>query len=72
MTISGTGGGKTQTTVISILDSADVEIQELTLISTKEGSFQTIWTVQSGLLPGTYKIKATIGAETAETTFTVQ
>ncbi len=72
MTISGTGGGSTQTTIISILDPSNVEIQELVMSSTDEGAFQTIWPVPQGLEPGTYKIKVTLGAETAETTFSLE
>lgn len=72
MSIIGTGGGKTQTVVIKILDSKNNEIQDLTMSSTKEGSFQTLWPVPSGMEPGKYNIKATIGGETAETTFDLQ
>jgi hypothetical protein len=72
MTISGTGGGRTQTTIISIQNSAGVEIQELIMSSTDEGTFQTIWPVPSGLEPGTYKINVSLGAETAEITFTLE
>lgn len=72
MTIIGTGGGKTQTVVIKILDSKNNEIEDLTMSSTKEGSFQTLWPVPSGMEPGKYNIKATIGGETAETTFDLQ
>lgn len=72
ITISGTGGGKSQTTIIKIFDPNNAEIEELSMSSTKDGSFQTLWTVPQGLQPGSYKIKATVGAETAETAFTVQ
>lgn len=72
MTIIGTGGGKTQTVVIKILDSKNNEITDLTMSSTKEGSFQTLWPVPSGMEPGKYNIKATVGGETAETTFDLQ
>jgi hypothetical protein len=72
MTISGTGGGKTQTVVIKILDSKNNEITDLTMSSTKEGSFQTLWPVPSGMEPGKYNIKATVGGETAETIFDLQ
>ncbi|MGQ0605905.1 MAG: biofilm-associated protein [Candidatus Nitrosotenuis sp.] len=72
MTISGTGGGKTQTTVIKILDASNNQITELTMSSTKDGSFQTIWPVPTSIGSGKYSIKVTIGAETAETTFDLQ
>ncbi len=72
MTIIGTGGGKTQTVVIKILDSKNNEITDLTMSSTKEGSFQTLWPVPSGMEPGKYNIKATVGGETAEATFDLQ
>jgi len=72
MTIIGTGGGKTQTVVIKILDSKNNQITDLTMSSTKEGSFQTLWPVPAGMEPGKYTVKATIGGETAETTFDLQ
>ena len=72
MTISGVGGGKTQTTKIIITDPKGTEITELTLSSTKDGSFQTIWIVQSGLEPGRYSIKVQLGGQNAETTFDLQ
>ncbi|MFM8659635.1 MAG: hypothetical protein ACKOCQ_06870, partial [Candidatus Nitrosotenuis sp.] len=72
MIISGTGGGKTQTTKINIFDSKNIEITDLTLSSTKDGSFQTIWIVQSGLEPGKYAIKVQLGGQNAETTFDLQ
>ncbi len=72
MTIIGTGGGKTQTVVIKILDPKNIEITDLTMSSTKEGSFQTIWPVPSGMEPGKYNVKATVGGITAETTFDLQ
>jgi flagellar hook assembly protein FlgD len=72
MTIIGTGGGKTQTVVIKILDSKNNQITDLTMSSTKDGSFQTLWPVPAGMEPGKYTVKATIGGETAETTFDLQ
>jgi hypothetical protein len=72
ITITGSGGGKTQTAVIRIFDSNSVEIEELSVSTTNIGSFQTIWAIPLGTQPGTYKITATIGAEMAEATFTVQ
>lgn len=72
MTISGVGGGKTQTTKIIIADSKGTEITDLTLSSTKDGSFQTIWIVQPGLEPGKYSIKVQLGGQNAETTFDLQ
>ncbi|MFY9299970.1 MAG: biofilm-associated protein [Candidatus Nitrosotenuis sp.] len=72
MTISGTGGGRSQTTIIKILDPANTEIQELILSSTDAGTFQTIWAVPLGLEPGTYKIKVTLGSKMAEISFSVQ
>jgi hypothetical protein len=72
MTISGTGGGRTQTTIIKIFDPANKEIQELTMSSTDAGTFQTIWPVPLGLESGTYKIIVTLGPKTAEVLFSVQ
>lgn len=72
MTITGIGGGKTQTVVIKILDSKTTEITELTLSSTKDGSFQTLWKVQTGLEPGKYTISIKVGGQTTDTTFDLQ
>jgi len=72
MTITGIGGGKTQTVVVKISDSKNNQITELTVSSTKDGSFQTLWPIPQGMEPGKYNIKATVGTETAETTFDLQ
>lgn len=72
VTISGSGGGKTQTVIIKIFNSNDVEITELIVFSTENGSFQTFWLVPSDTVPGTYKIETKIANEIAETTFSVQ
>lgn len=72
MTITGTGAGKTQTAIIKITDSSDNEIQEITVFTTDNGSFQPIWIIPDETDPGNYKIRAQVGNEFAETTFTVQ
>jgi hypothetical protein len=72
ITITGSGGGKTQTVIIKIFDSSNVEITELIVFSTENGSFQTLWLVPTNTIPGTYKIQAKIANEIAETTFSVQ
>ena len=72
MTISGTGAGKSQTTVIKITDPTNAEVEELTLTTTKIGEIQTLWTIPSGMTPGKYTVKATVGGVTAETTFDIQ
>lgn len=72
LTISGTGGGKTQTVVIKIFDAKNVMVEELTMSSTKDGSFQTIWVIPPGQEPGQYKIETKIGSDAAETKFTIQ
>jgi hypothetical protein len=72
MTISGIGWGKTQTAVIKILDSKNNQITELTMSTTKTGDFQTLWPVPQGMEPGKYTAKATVGGDTAETTFDLQ
>jgi len=72
ITIIGTGGGKTQTAIITIIDSNNVKVVELKTSSTKEGNFQTVWIVPQNILPGKYSIKAELGADIAETTFEIQ
>ncbi len=72
VTIIGAGGGKTQTTIITITDSNNVKVDELNTSSTKDGSFQIVWVIPQNILPGKYSIKAELGADTAETTFEIQ
>jgi len=72
MTISGIGGGKTQTAIIVISDSNNNNVTELQINTTKEGSFQTLWLVPQGMVPGKYTIKVTVGIVTTETTFDLQ
>jgi hypothetical protein len=72
MKITGSGGGKTQNAIITILDTANIKVVDLTTSTTQAGSFQTFWPVPPELKPGTYTVKATIGNETAEATFTIQ
>jgi len=72
MKISGTGGGKTQTASATITDPKDAKVTDLSTFSTSVGSFQLTWIVPTGLESGTYKVKATIGNDVAETTFTIQ
>jgi len=72
MTITGSGGGKSQNGVIIISDSKNNNTVELRMSTTKEGSFQTFWSVPQGIEPGKYTIKVTVGAETTETTFDLQ
>ncbi|WP_268541306.1 biofilm-associated protein [Candidatus Nitrosotenuis cloacae] len=72
MKITGTGGGKTQTASATIMDPKDAKVTDLSTFSTNVGSFQITWIVPTGLESGTYKIKATIGNEVAEATFTIQ
>ncbi len=72
MKISGTGGGKTQTASATITDPKDAKVTDLSTFSTNVGSFQLTWIVPTGLEAGTYKVKATIGNDVAETTFTIQ
>lgn len=72
LTIYGSGGGKSQTTIIQILDSKNSKIVELTINTTSTGSFQTIWNIPKDLISGTYKVNATVGGQTAEATFTVK
>lgn len=72
MTISGTGAGKTQTAIIKITDSNGNEIEEITVFTTDAGSFQPIWVIPEETDPGEYKIRAQVGNQFAEATFTVQ
>lgn len=72
MKISGTGGGKTQTAMATILTSSDVKVVDLSTFSTSEGNFEITWKVPPEIVPGSYKIQAKVGADTAETTFSIQ
>ncbi len=72
MIISGSGGGKTQTALVEILDFNNTKILELSSFSTSAGSFQINWKVPPEIKPGVYTVHARVGSQLADTTFSVQ
>jgi hypothetical protein len=72
MKISGTGGGKSQTAMITILTSGDVKVVDLSTFSTSDGSFEITWKIPPEIVPGSYKIQAKVGTDAADTTFSIQ
>jgi hypothetical protein len=72
ITITGTGAGKSQSGIITIYDSKNTKVDELTVNTTGAGSFQLLWIIPSSAIPGDYKISAKVSNEIAQTTFQIQ
>jgi hypothetical protein len=70
--ISGSGGGKSQTVVVTIFDSNNKEIMKLNTFSTSEGIFKIDWPTLPDILLGDYKVSAKTGNSVAEATVSVQ
>jgi hypothetical protein len=70
--ISGSGGGKSQTVVVTIFDSNGIEIMRLNAFSTNEGIFKIDWPTQPDVPLGDYKVSAKTGNSVAETTLSIQ
>ena len=70
--IKGYGAGATQTIVLMIFAQDGEELQELTIFSTGEGEFSTIWLAGSDNEPGTYTIIANDADEESTTTFILE
>lgn len=70
--ISGSGGGKSQTVVVTIFDSNNKEVVRLNTFSTSEGIFKIDWPTPSDILPGNYKVSAKTGNNVAETTLSIR
>jgi hypothetical protein len=69
--ISGYGARISQNMVITITSATGEEIEKLTIISSKEGTFSSLWSIV-GLDPGTYTIKAKDAVNEAVTTYVIK
>jgi hypothetical protein len=70
--ISGAGGGKSQTVIVSIFDSTGKRVVDLKTFSTSEGIFRIDWPTPADIPVGTYKVSVKIGISVAEATFAIQ
>lgn len=70
--ITGTGGGKSQSVVVTIYDSANKKITELNTFTTSEGIFKLDWIIPIDTILGDYKLSAKTGSQVAETTLSIQ
>jgi len=68
VSITGANAMPSQNVMIKIFDPSNQEIDDLNVISTKDGGFIVKWTAPEGFVPGTYTIKAITSFEEAETT----
>ena len=71
-TLKGYGAAVSQQIIITILSETDEEITELSIFSTGEGDFSTIWLVTNEIAPGTYTIKAKDALDEGETTVLIE
>lgn len=69
VTLKGYGAAVSQQVIITIISQDDEEVAELSIFSTGDGDFSTIWLADSEVLPGTYTIIAKDAIDEAETTF---
>lgn len=72
MTITGHGGGREQSLILTVFDSENTRIKELEGRTTNIGSFLVPWEISANMNQGTYKIIAKVGQSTAETTFIIE
>ena len=72
VTIKGYGAAISQQIIITIISEDDEEITELSIFSTGEGEFSTIWLVDNQIAPGTYTIKARDALDETEITFVLE
>ena len=67
VTFKGYGAAVSQQIIITIFSDNDEEITELSIFSTGEGDFSTIWLADSQIAPGTYTAIAKDAIDEAET-----
>ncbi len=70
--IAGVGGGKSQSVVVTIYDSASKKIVDLNTFTTSEGIFKLDWIIPIDTPLGDYKLSAKTGSKVAEATFSIQ
>jgi hypothetical protein len=70
--ISGVGGGKSQSVVVTVYDSANKKIVDLNTFTTSEGIFKLNWIIPIDTPLGDYKMSAKTGSSVAEVTLSIQ
>ncbi|MFB5630576.1 MAG: biofilm-associated protein [Nitrosopumilaceae archaeon] len=68
VTIKGYGAKVSQQVIITVFSENAEQITKLTIFSTQEGDFSTIWLADSKIPPGTYTIKVKDAVHEAQTT----
>ena len=72
VTLKGYGAAVSQQVIITITSAEDEVVDELTIFTTGEGDFSTIWLVDKDTVPGTYTITAEDALDIAETTIEIE
>lgn len=70
--ISGVGGGKSQSVVVTVYNSANTKILDLNTFTTNEGIFKLDWIIPIDTPLGDYKLSAKTGSKVAEATVSIQ
>ncbi|QLH09405.1 biofilm-associated protein [Candidatus Nitrosotenuis sp. DW1] len=70
--ISGVGGGKSQSVVVTVYNSANTKILDLNTFTTSEGIFKLDWIIPIDTPLGDYKLSAKTGSNVAEVTVSIQ
>lgn len=71
VTISGTGFSSSKTINIRITSSSGSLVEELTMTSTKTGTFQTLWPIPQQITSNSYKITAIESTKSVSTMISV-
>lgn len=72
VTFKGYGASVSQQVIITIFSDDDEEITELSIFSTGDGDFSTIWLADKQIAPGTYTVKVKDSIDEAETTVEIK
>ncbi|HEY8109440.1 MAG TPA: biofilm-associated protein [Candidatus Nitrosotenuis sp.] len=70
--ISGVGGGKSQSVVVTVYDSSNKKILDLNTFTTSDGIFKLDWIIPIDTPLGDYKLSAKTGSKVSEATVSIQ
>jgi hypothetical protein len=70
--ISGVGGGKSQSVVVTVYDSSNKKILDLNTFTTSDGIFKLDWIIPIDTPLGDYKLSAKTGSKVSEATLSIQ
>lgn len=70
--ISGVGGGKSQSVVVTVYDLTNKKIVDLNTFTTSAGIFKLDWIIPIDTPLGDYRLSAKTGSRVAEATFSIQ